>query len=92
VCPVVAGEPRCGQRRSVLLLTLDVLQLRADHARPWFASGHGSGLDVLDLSAVGRGHALDAGVGRESSEGWTEIRAAVSRALSDFRQWAKRPT
>lgn len=28
----------------------------------------------------------------ESSEGWTEIRTAVSRALSDFRQWAKRPT
>ena len=27
----------------------------------------------------------------ESSEGWTEIRAAVSRALSDFRQWARRP-
>ena len=28
----------------------------------------------------------------ESSEGWIEIRAAVSRAMNDFREWAKRPT
>jgi hypothetical protein len=28
----------------------------------------------------------------ESSEGWTEIKVAVGRALNDFRKWAKRPT
>ncbi|SNY72913.1 ADP-ribosyltransferase [Paractinoplanes atraurantiacus] len=28
----------------------------------------------------------------ESSEGWTEIKVAVGRALTNFRQWAKRPS
>jgi hypothetical protein len=37
-----------------------------------------------DLESLIRGR-------HESSEGWTEIRVAVGRALEDFRQWARRP-
>lgn len=32
------------------------------------------------------------GLRHESSEGWTEIRDAVTRALRDFRQWSRPPT
>lgn len=57
----------------------------ADSAHRWLNGKLSRGEFERDIQALtSRRH--------ESSEGWTEIREAVGRALRDFRQWARRPS